>query len=414
MNTKLKTKLKKKLNTKLILQLISQMKSLVERHSRPFAAVFILIFAIFLFNVLVATKPELPTQQRQEDVKKVSAVVVSRVSSRPERRAFGTVEAARTADLRFAIGGTLAWVSVDMRNGQMVAKGDVLARLDTELLELSHQDIEVQIRAEQVNHDELATQLELRQKQFGRVQEMAAAAVVSEQRLDDERLSLSVAKNAYEQSKARLEQMQTSLKRSLRNLRDAELSAPFDGVLSGIVIGEGRVLSSGNVLGMITDLSSLEVSFVVPAEIYVDAEGLMESEVKVTWKAGGRDVETTTATITRAEGNVDASEGGGRLYAVLPYDETQVLSRIPDGAFVEISYPSRQLDEIIILPESALFDQDTVYVVVNQRAVGRKVELISKIDGMIYIRGDLKDGERVISTRLPGLGEGTLVQVARS
>jgi RND family efflux transporter MFP subunit len=390
---------------------ISSIKTLVMRFSKPLTAAGILIIGILGFNVLVATKPEISVRPRLEEVKKISAAQVAIVSAQPEHRAFGTVKAARTADLRFAISGVLASVHPDMKNGMVVAKGEVLARLDTELLELAHQDIEVQIAAEKINQDALAIQLELRQKQFDRVSEMAAAAVASEKSLDDARLALSVSKNAYEQSKSRLKQLQTGLKRSLRNLRDAQLTVPFDGVLSNIIIGEGRVLSSANVLGMITDLSSLEVSFVVPAEIYAASADLIGRPVKVTWKAGGRDVNSAAATISRAEGNVDASEGGGRLYAILSRDDGQVLPKIPAGAFVEIAYPSRQLDEIIILPESALFDRDTVYAVVDGRAAMRKVEVVSKIDGAIYLRGDLNDGDIVITTRLPGLGEGTLVEV---
>ena len=38
------------------------------------------------------------------------------------------------------------------------------------------------------------------------------------------------------------------------------LTAPFDGMLSDVSIGEGRVVSSANPLAVLTDLSSLKVS----------------------------------------------------------------------------------------------------------------------------------------------------------
>ncbi|MCE2516352.1 MAG: efflux RND transporter periplasmic adaptor subunit [Alphaproteobacteria bacterium] len=378
---------------------------------RPLVAVVILMLGFAGFNLLVATKPEVQSRPRLEEARKISAAIVKVVSAQPDHRAFGTVEAARSADLRFAVGGEVAQVSADMKNGMVVKKGTVLAELDTELLQLAREDIITQMDAEQVNLEELSTQLDLRLKQYERVNEMAAAAVASEKQLDEARLSLSVAKNAHQQALARLKQLETNLKRSSRNLRDAKLTAPFDGVLSDVVIGEGRVLSSANTLGVITDLTSLEVSFVVPAEIYATSGDLIGRDVAVTWKAGGRDVNTVMATIERAEGNVDASEGGGRLYAALPHDEQRVLSEIPAGAFVEIKYPSLKLDNIIILPESALFDHETVYAVVDNRADRRKVDVVQKLDGVVYLRGDLADGEEIIITRLPGLGEGTLVEV---
>lgn len=390
------------------------LRNIVQKLKRPFVAILILMAGYAAFQVLVATKPEVASRPRQEEARKVSTTTVEIISAQPSYKAFGTVNATRTADLRFAIGGELEDVNPAMKNGTVVKKDAVLATLDTELLMLSNEDIKVQIEAEEVNLSELTIQLELRQKQFDRVNEMAAASVASEKRLDDALLSLSVSKNALQQSKSRLKQLKTNLKRSSRNLRDAKLTAPFDGVLSNVVVGEGRVLSSANVLGMITDLSSLEVSFVVPAEIYATSQGLIGQNVAVTWKAGGRDVKTIPATIARAEGNVNASEGGGRLYATLEPTVGQGLADIPVGAFVEIEYPSQVLENIIILPESALFDHQTVYAVVDSRAARRIVQVITKVDGLVYLRGDLKSGERVISTRLPGLGDGALIEMVGS
>jgi RND family efflux transporter MFP subunit len=204
------------------------------------------------------------------------------------------------------------------------------------------------------------------------------------------------------------------LKQIDRNLRDSNLKAPFDGVLSGIEIGEGRVVTSQNVLGILTDLSSLEVSFIVPAEIYANSGNLIGQNAMVTWKSGGRDVKTVAAEIARAEGLVNANEGGGRLYAVLPSAEVGQHAPIPPGAFVEITYPSAILEDIIMLPDTALYDNDNVFVVEDGVAKERTVSIISKSNGYIYVRGNLAKGDQVITTRLPGLGEGVRVKVVRS
>lgn len=301
-----------------------------------------------------------------------------------------------------------------MQNGALVKSGDELARLDDEILRLNKQDIEIQIAAEADNLAELENQLNLRQSQFNRVNEMAVANVASERRLDEAKLALSMAKTAVRQSKSRRDQLNIRLKQTNRNLADSRLNAPFDGVLSNVTIGEGRVVSAQNVLGMLTDLSSLEVSFIVPAEIYADSANIVGKSVEVTWKSGGRDVKTVMAQIARAEGTVKASEGGGRLYATLPPAQADGLAMIPPGAFVEITYPSAILTDIIILPETALYDNDNVFAIKNGMAEKRSIEIISKTDGLIYVRGDLVDGEEVITTRLPGLGDGVRVKVVGS
>ena len=374
-------------------------------------ALLVLGLGVVGFNYLVATKPEVPSRPRAEDVRKVAVTKAEIVSAEPHHQAFGAVTAARVSDLRFPISGEVEGVSTVMRNGAIVQSGQELARLDTELLQLTVNDISVQLRSEAANKIELTTQLELRKRQFERVNQMQAASVASEKRLDEARLALSMAQNALQQSTARLDQMRIQKQRADRNLRDAVLRAPFDGVLSDVVIGTGQVLNSGNIRGKITDLSSLEVSFIVPAETYAISPDLLGRDVEVTWSAGGRDVVSVMGVIERAEGNVSANEGGGRLYASLPNGSALDLPPIPTGAFVEIDYPSQRLDNVVVLPESSIFDQDKIFVVKDQRADQRMVTILTKTKGKVYVRGDISANEEVIITRIPGLSQGTLVEV---
>ncbi len=387
------------------------------------AALGILFLGVAGCNLLVATKPDIPPRPKAPDVRIVSSINVVVQTNQPLHKAFGVVDATRTADLRFNISGEVATVHPAMKNGTLVRAGDTLAQLDDELLLLNKQDIAIQIAAEVDNLKELENQLALRQSQFDRVTSMAAASVASERRLDEAKLALSMAKAAMRQSMSRRDQLTVKLKQIERNIADSRLSAPFDGVLSSVTIGEGRVVSSQNVLGLLTDLNSLEVSFIVPSEIYANSRSLVGQTVEVVWTSGGRDVKTVNATIARSEGLIKASEGGGRLYATLPTSlnspesippQTIPPHSIPPGAFVEIRYPSMVLEDIIILPDTALYDNDNVFVIENGMAVERAIEVISKTDGQIYVRGDLRDGEQVIITRLPGLGEGVRVRVVGS
>ena len=387
------------------------MKSVLSGLSRLVAALVILGLGIGGFMYLVSSKPEVPSRPRSEEMRKVAVTIADRVSAAPVQQAFGTVTAARSADLRFAIGGEVASVEAVMRNGALVRKGEVLATLDTELLTLSVNDIAVQLAAEDANKIELQTQLTLRQRQFDRVNQMKAASVASEKRLDDAQLALSIAKNSLLQSNSRIEQLKIAKKRAERNLKDAVLRAPFDGALADVVIGAGQVLSSNTTLGKITDLNSLEVSFIVPAEIYAISNRLIGQDVEMTWTAGGRDVVTVTGTIDRTEGNVNANEGGGRIYANLPQSKAGEMPPIPAGAFVEINYPTLMLEDVVILPEAAIFDRDHIFIVVEGRADRRQVEILSKSEGQVYVRGDLQNGDQVVSTRIPGLAQGTLVEV---
>ncbi|XDZ64611.1 efflux RND transporter periplasmic adaptor subunit [Alphaproteobacteria bacterium LSUCC0684] len=382
--------------------------------SKLLMAVAIIGLGVIGFRVLVATKPEVSPQPRQEVVRQVTSHIVKIEDARPVLRAFGSVSATRTANLSFAIAGEVSQVSEQMRNGAFVAEGDELARLDDELLELARNEIELQLAAEEVNVAELEIQLDLRQRQFERITQMKAASVASLSVLEESRLALSMAKNALSQSRSRVLQLQIALRRAEKNLSDTVLRAPFTGVLSKIEIGEGRVLSTSTSLGTITDLSSLEVSFVVPASVYAAYDDILGQKVDISWKTGGRSVSTVDGRIVRAESNVTASEGGGRFYAVLPGPGKDQHAPIPAGAFVEVEFASVLLEDIAIIPEAALFDNDTVFVIIDGRAQARKVVIEAKTNGKIYVSDGLENNDEIVTTRIPGLGEGVRVEADRS
>ena len=241
---------------------------------------------------------------------------------------------------------------------------------------------------------------------------MNVASVVSQANLDEAQLALSMAKNALEQAKRQQAQLDLSLKRANKQLSDAVLRAQFDGIVSAVQIGRGMVVSPAMAVGTITDLSSLEVSFVVPGDVFSRANALIGNAVNVVWRSGGREITSIEAPISRAEGNVQAGEGGGRLYAQIALSDTGDWI-IPEGAFVEVIYSSGQVDDVAILPEAALYDDNSVFVITNGRTARRVVEIIQKSDGLVYVRGNINEGEQVVATRLPALGDGILVTPER-
>ena len=72
------------------------------------------------------------------------------------------------------------------------------------------------------------------------------------------------------------------------------------------------------------------------------------------------------------------------------------------------------IEEVAVIPDVALFERDTVYVIEDGRAVARKVNVINRSDSLLYLEGELQDGDIVITTRLPGLGKGVRVEAFKS
>ena len=381
----------------------------VRRRAKILVALGIFLSGFLGFNYLVATRPDKPLQPRAEQVWTVQTAIVEFQTAYPQKSAFGRVTAARQSSLQFNIAGEVAEVADIFQNGTHVRQGAVLARLDREILQIAYDEIEVQITANATAIAELTTQLELRQKQFDRFSQMQAAAVVSESSLDEAKLALSIAKNALTQAEQQQQQLELSRQRAKRNLEDAVLRAPFAGIISDVQIGVGLVLSPTQAVGQMTDLSSLNVSFVVSSDVFADAPNLIGEAVEVIWRSGGRALSRFHTEISRVEGSIEASEGGGRLYADIPLDADGAWT-IPEGAFVEVLYSAGRVDEVVELPEAALYDDSSVFIIINNRTARRQVEVVQKADGVVYVRGALNAGDVVVATRLPALGDGLFVR----
>ena len=368
----------------------------------------IAVFGAFiaLFNYLVATKPQVESEPAAPQVWTVKDVVVKNQQAQPVENAYGTVVASRVADMRFSVQGEVEWISPNLRNGANVTKGDALARLDTTRYQLALDELLAQIAGEEAQTASLQTQLALREKTLARTKRMASQNVVSDANLDEAELAVAVTKGQLVASQARTAQLRVAERSRRKDIADSELTAPFTGTLSDVNVGLGQIASSSVAIARITDQSSLEVPFVVKAEIYANASQLLGQTVSVTWQSGARDVAKAKAFIARTNAQLDKIDGGGRLYAELI---EPAASAIRPGAFVEVKFIGRSFDNVAIMPEEALFGDETVYVNDGGTARAKQVELVWRTPGFVYLKG-LEDGTRLIATRLPGIGDGVKVQ----
>ena len=146
-----------------------------------------------------------------------------------ERRFSGSFEAAQEAALAFELGGTVVDVLVD--EGDAVAKGDLLARLDTRLLE--------QERARLVaSRAGLEADAELARRTNARQQELKDRGFATAQRVDDTSLGLMRVEAAIAEITAAIEAVDVQLSKS-------ELRAPYDGQISARLVDVGAVGAQG-------------------------------------------------------------------------------------------------------------------------------------------------------------------------
>jgi RND family efflux transporter MFP subunit len=372
--------------------------------------VAIIVFAGFFggYIYLQSTKKEVAVTSPEEQIWTIQAVTAVIDDISPIEQAFGTVSSGRGAQLRFGVAGEVISVSTRLRNGVDVNEGEILARLDSERSALALEEVKLQLEAEAWQIGQLETQLEVRTRMYNRALTLFEKSVGSQAEIDASQLAVSSAANELGQAKARLAQLRVAARRHQKDMDDAVLKAPFDGTLSAVDLALGNKVNNSHLVAHLTDLSRLEVSFVVPVRIYQNINALIGSNVQLRWTSGNAASAEVSAVISRSEIIVDRSEGGGRLYAELPADAAR---NIPPGAFVEVLYIGESFADVIAVPEEALFGSDTVYVIKDGRARKRLIEVLHRSPGTVLITGNVQDGEQIVATRLPGIGDGIRVRV---
>ena len=86
---------------------------------------------------------------------------------------------------------------------------------------------------------------------------------------------------------------------------------------------------------------------------------------------------------------------------------------IRPGAFVEATLKDAVFEKVAQIPSTAVYDSSRVYVIEKGRLQGRKVRILATSGSDVLVEGELKTGDRVVTTRLSTPGDGVRVQEQR-
>ncbi|MGK3571342.1 HlyD family secretion protein [Escherichia coli] len=217
----------------------------------------------------------------------------------------GRIEATEV-DIASKIAGRIDTILV--KEGQFVREGEVLAKMDTRVLQEQRLEAIAQIKEAQSAVAAAQALLEQRQsetraaqslvnqrqaeldsvaKRHTRSRSLARRGAISAQQLDDDRAAAESARAALESAKAqvsaskaaieaartniiqaqtRVEAAQATERRIAADIDDSELKAPRDGRVQYRVAEPGEVLAAGGRVLNMVDLSDVYMTFFLPTE----------------------------------------------------------------------------------------------------------------------------------------------------
>ena len=224
----------------------------------------------------------------------------------------GALAAEREADVRAEVGGSV--VSVSAEQGQRVAAGAVLARIDDTAVRDQYLSARAAVRTAQEN-------LQVSRRNTERSERLAQAGAVSDRDLEATRASTTNATGMLADAQARLATAQKQLERTT-------IRAPFAGIVSERKVSAGDVVQSGGQLFTVIDPASMRLEASVPADQLGAAPGrLHRSSSASTASPTGASTAASSASIprwTRRRGQV-------RIYVSIPNAEPSLVA----GLFAE-------------------------------------------------------------------------------
>ena len=394
--------------------------------------------AYFAYSNLVATKPEVARRPAQERVWPVTVTPATFNDYRPEIVAYGTLTAGREVLLRALVAGQVVAVGDAMKDGAQVAADEVLleidrfdyesavaeARANLDEAAARRDETEARIALEEAVLATLRRQLEIAERDLERAAELVARGTVSERTVEERELTVSQRRQQIVQGEsnvriqearlaqelAAIERLGVALARAERDLADTTLRAPFAGIVSDPSAEIGRMLGANDQVATIIADGEIEARFTLTDAQYgrllEDADSLVGRPVSVVWQTGTTE-RAFPATIRRVAPEIVAARGGVDVFAVL---EPGVQALRP-GAFVEIRLADRQFDDVLRIPETALYGVDVIYVVVDGRLQQRQVEVVGQSGSNLLVRGDIEEGARILTSRITEVGAGLRVEV---
>lgn len=289
-----------------------------------------------------------------------------------------------TAQARESINVTARTSSIVTRigftEGQAVKAGELLVELDT--------------RETAANVALARATLQQNQSQFRRSQQLRETRVVSEADLEQLEAQMRIAEAQLDAAASRLDQLY--------------VRAPFAGTIGLRYVSPGELVGPDTVITTLDDTTTIRLEFSVPEAFMATLERGMTIRAQTAVYPG----ELFTGRVRVLDSRIDPVTRAITVIAELPNAD----GRLRPGMFMTVTL-ERVREEVLLVAEEALIPRQGrqyLFVVENDRAVEREVELGSRAPGRVEIRRGLAAGDLVIIEGVQRVRPGSPVQAMRA
>ncbi|MGB1292240.1 MAG: efflux RND transporter periplasmic adaptor subunit [Pseudoalteromonas sp.] len=323
---------------------------------------------------------------------------------------FGTVKPRTQSMLVAQVAGQITAINEQFRDGGFFSEGDVLLQLDD-------RDLKAEVKSAQANL------LNAEQNLFEE-QARGRQALTDWQRLgnESEPSVLVLRKPQLAAAQAQVLSAQAQVEKAELNLERTKIKAPYAGRVLSRTVDIGQVVSNNMQLATIFATDSVEIRlplknkdlpFINLPEQYTDGStNARGSAVNFTSNLIGE--QKWQGQLIRTEGAID--ESAQQLYVVAkindPYKSTSNNQYpVKIGQYVKAKIDGKVAEQVLVIPNSAIYQGTYVYVVENGVLQRKDIALAWQNAQQGIVSKGLKAGNQLVLTPLGQVSSGTPVQI---
>ena len=362
-----------------------------------------------LAMIIRANPPERPQRYAPAaQVMVVNAVPVRLQDYRIQLESYGSVQPRTQTTLTAQVSGQVVFVNPNIRDGGFFNKDDVLVSIDP-------RDYEANVRIAQ------AVLMDARQT-------LADASARSEQAREDwsslgnegEPPELVLRLPQLEAARAGVISAEATLQKAELELERTSIVAPFAGRVLQQSADIGQVVSPNSEIAVIYATDYVEVrlpirnrdlEYIDLPELYRDVASANSGiDAQIVSDLVGRTV--WDARLVRTEGAIDPSARQLHVIAQIGDPFSKSVDERPQlkiGQYVTAIMAGHMLEDVLVIPNSAIYQGSYVYVVEDNILQRRNIEIVWQNDRDAIVGTGLGDGDILVTTTLGQVTSGVRV-----
>ena len=252
--------------------------------------------------------------------------------------ALGTVTAYNSVTIKSRVDGQL--LSVNVREGQAVRQGQLLAQIDPRPYQAAVAQAEGQLTRDKANAANMTAQA-------GRYTALYQAGVISR-----ESQQLQIANSG--QAAGTLQADEAAIQAAKVNVAYTHITSPINGTVGIRTVDPGNIVHASDASGLIlvTQVQPISVIFTLPEDQLPQVMKLVRSGARLTVEAYDRS-ETqhlATGSLLTVDNTIDTTTGTAKVKAVFP----NVDNALFPNQFVNVRLVLEQRQDAIVVPSAAV------------------------------------------------------------